>query len=275
MTNQNKIQVALLQLNSGPDISENLKTATDLAREAAGQGAKLILTPENTCHMILPTSEKLKTSPFEQDHPALPLFSDLARDLGVWLSVGSIAVKVSDDRIVNRSYIFNDQGKQVGQYDKIHLFDVDLPTGEKYRESDVVRPGGKAVIVQAPFGNIGMSICYDLRFAPLYRALAKAGANIMIVPSAFTVPTGQAHWETLLRARAIETGSYVLAAAQCGTHHGGRATYGHSLVVNPWGEIVADGGVDVGIVRADLDMATVETMRTSIPSLQHDRAFSF
>jgi predicted amidohydrolase len=267
------VQVALLQLNSGPDITENLKVTADLVREAAGRGAKFILTPENTCHMISPQSEKLKTSPNESNHPALPLFSNLAWELGVWILVGSIAVKVAEDKIANRSYFFNDSGKQVGQYDKIHLFDVDLPTGESHRESNVVMPGKNAVAVQTPFGKIGMTICYDLRFSNLYRELAKAGADILVIPAAFTVPTGQAHWEALLRARAIETGSYVLAPAQCGTHHGGRKTYGHSLIVSPWGEVLADGGDDVGIVTAELDIAEVKKARNAIPSLQHDREF--
>lgn len=269
------LPVALLQLNSGADIAENLKAVAAMIRDAAGQGAKFILTPENTCHILSPQSEKLKTAPEEKDHPAMPLFSSLSRDLGVWILVGSIAVKVAPDRIANRSYLFDDGGNIIAQYDKIHLFDVDLPTGERHRESSVVRSGDKAVVAQTPWGGVGLSICYDLRFAALYRALAQAGAMILAVPSAFTVPTGQAHWETLLRARAIETGSYVLAPAQTGEHHGGRKTYGHSLIVGPWGEVLADGGDAVGIIRADLDMGAVDRARAAIPALAHDRVFSF
>lgn len=271
MTN---LPVALIQLNSGPEIAANLRVVNDLIRDAAGQGAKFILTPENTCHILSSSGDKLKTSPMEFDHPALPLFSDLARDLGVWLMAGSLSIKVSDTKIVNRSYLFNDQGKIAAQYDKIHLFDVDLPKGESYRESKFVQAGDRAVVAHTQWGDVGMTICYDSRFAYLYRALAQAGARIMTVPSAYTVPTGKAHWETLLRARAIETGSYVLAPAQTGTHQDGRRTYGHSLIISPWGEVIADGGEEVGIIRADLDMAAVERARTAIQALNHDRVFS-
>jgi predicted amidohydrolase len=269
------VQAALLQLNAGPDITENLKAAEGLVREAAGRGAKFILTPENTCHMITPQAKKLETSLPEEGHPAVGLFSDLARELGVWISLGSIAVKVRDDKIANRGYIFNDKGVTVAQYDKIHLFDVDLPTGEKHRESNIVLAGDKVVVVDTPFGKVGMAICYDLRFADQFRALAKAGAEILIVPSAFTVPTGQAHWEPLLRARAIENGCFVLAAAQTGEHHGGRRTYGHSLAVGPWGAVLADGGEATGVVMVELDPTAVKTAREAIPSLQHDRVFGF
>ncbi|MDB5491825.1 MAG: hypothetical protein JWO78_1674 [Micavibrio sp.] len=269
------VQIALLQLNAGPDINENLKAAEGLVREAAARGARFILTPENTCHMISPQTKKLETSLPEDGHAAVTMFSDLARELGVWISVGSVAVKVSEDKIANRGYIFDDKGEVAAQYDKIHLFDVDLPTGEKHRESNLVRPGDKIVVVPTPFGTVGMAICYDLRFADQFRALAKAGAEILIVPSAFTVPTGEAHWESLLRARAIENGCFVLAAAQTGEHHGGRKTYGHSLAVSPWGAVIADGGTEVGVVMVDIDAEAVRSAREAIPSLQHDRVFGF
>jgi len=269
------VQIALLQLNAGPDITENLNEAEVLVRKAAAQGARFIFTPENTCHMITPQAKKLETSLPEEGHPAIKRFSDLAKELGVWISVGSIAVKVSPDKIANRGYMFNDKGEEVALYDKIHLFDVDLPTGEKHRESNMVRPGDKVVVVPTPFGKVGMAICYDLRFADQFRAMAQAGAEILIVPAAFTVPTGQAHWEPLLRARAIENGCFVLAAAQTGEHHGGRKTYGHSLAVSPWGAVLADGGEEVGVVMVDLDPDAVKTAREAIPSLQHDRAFAF
>lgn len=268
------LPTALIQLNSGPDISENMAIVSGLIREAAGAGAKFILTPENTCHILSPQSEKLKTALPEQDNTVLPLFSDLARALGVWLMAGSVAIKISDTTMANRSYLFNDQGEIAAQYDKIHLFDVDLPNGESYRESAAMQGGNKAVLAQTPWGGVGMTICYDLRFAALYRVLAQAGANILTVPAAFTVPTGKAHWETLLRARAIETGSFVLAPAQTGTHHNGRTTYGHSLIIGPWGEVMADGGEGVGIVRADLDLSEVEKARMAIPALRHDRMFN-
>jgi predicted amidohydrolase len=268
------LPTALIQLNSGPEIAGNIATATALIRKAAGQGARFILTPENTCHILSPLAEKLKTAPEEKDHPALKQFSVLAAELGVWILVGSVSVKVTTDKIANRSYVLNDKGIVAAWYDKIHLFDVDLPTGESHRESAVVQPGTRAVVALTPWAGVGMSICYDVRFAYLYRVLAKAGAKILTVPSAFTVPTGKAHWEALLRARAIETGSFVLAPAQTGTHHNDRKTYGHSLIINPWGDVMADGGDDVGIIRADLDLADVERARAAIPSLSHDRAIS-
>ncbi len=266
------LRVALLQLNSGPEISDNMVIVENMIRQAAERGAKFILTPENTCHMVSSPEEKLRTSPDEAHHPVLPLFSDLAKELGVWLMAGSIAIKVAEDKVVNRSYLFDSSGKIAAFYDKIHLFDVDLPTGEKHRESQSVQPGNQAVTAETPWGTVGMSICYDLRFAYLYRALAHRGARILTVPSAFTVPTGQAHWEILLRARAIETGSFVLAAAQTGTHDGGRKTYGHSLIVGPWGEIIRDGGESVGITIADLNLSATDRVRSAIPALSHDRA---
>ena len=268
------LKIGLIQMNSGTVIAENLRQAEGLIRQAAEGGAQFILTPENTCHIKTPQSEKLQSSPYEADHPAIPFFAGLAQELGVWILVGSIAVRVSETKVVNRSLLFGADGGLVAQYDKIHLFDVDLPTGESHRESNIVQPGDKAVIAETPWGGVGLAICYDLRFAHLFRTLAQNGARILTVPSAFTVPTGQAHWESLLRARAIETGSFVLAPAQTGTHHGDRKTYGHSLIVSPWGEVIADGGDAVGIVLADLDMDAVDKARGAIPALQHDREFS-
>ncbi|NCC21749.1 MAG: carbon-nitrogen hydrolase family protein [Alphaproteobacteria bacterium] len=268
------LKIALLQMTSGPDIAENLKAAEEMVREAAAQGARFILTPENTCHMRSPQSEKLKSAPVEAGHPAIGRFSSLAQEMGVWLLTGSLSIRLEgEERIANRSYLFDDTGKTVATYDKIHLFDVDLPTGETHRESDLVRPGDAAVVAQSSWGGIGLTICYDLRFPHLYRALAKAGAKILTVPAAFTVPTGQAHWETLLRARAIENGAFVLAPAQTGEHQGGRKTYGHSLAVGPWGEVLADGGDAPGIALAELNLADVDKARQSIPALRHDRPF--
>lgn len=267
------IKAACIQLNAGADIAANLKDAAARVRDAAAQGAQFIATPENTCHMRMPATEKLKSSPAEDKHPALPLFSDLAKDTGAWILLGSVSIKIADDKIANRSYLFNDKGGIAAVYDKIHLFDVDLDGGETYRESATVKAGEKAITADTPFGRIGMTICYDVRFPHLYRTLAQAGANILTVPAAFTVPTGQAHWETLLRARAIENGAFVIAPAQCGVHDGGRGTYGHSMIINPWGDILAEGGDAPGIIMADIDLGAVDKARRSIPSLQHDRQY--
>ncbi len=269
------LKAACLQLTAGPDIAANLKDAATLIRDAASQGARFIATPENTCHIRMPATEKLMSSPVEEKHPALPLLSELAQETGAWILLGSISVKISDDKIANRSYLFNDKGAIAAMYDKIHLFDVDLAGGEVYRESTTVQPGKKSVLADTPWGRVGLSICYDVRFPHLYRTLAQGGANILAVPAAFTVPTGKAHWETLLRARAIENGAFVLAPAQCGTHEGGRGTYGHSLIIGPWGDILAQGGDAPGIIMADLDMDAVAKARQSVPSLQHDRPYGF
>ena len=197
----------------------------------------------------------------------------LAKDLGIWLSVGSLAIKVAADKVANRSFLMGPDGRIHARYDKIHMFDVELPNGETYEESRNYRPGGEAVVADTPFGRLGLTICYDLRFPHLYRALAKAGASYLTVPSAFTQVTGEAHWHVLLRARAIETGCFVFAAAQSGTHENGRKTFGHSLIVGPWGEVLADGGTQTGVVTADIDPARVSEARGRIPALQHDRDF--
>jgi predicted amidohydrolase len=210
----------------------------------------------------------------EAEHPAIPAFSALAAELGVWLLIGSLQIKLDAVTCANRSFLFDDCGRVVARYDKIHMFDVDLQGGESYRESKTFRPGDRAVIADTPWGKVGLTVCYDLRFAYLYRALAQAGASFLTVPSAFTVPTGQAHWHTLLRARAIETGSFVFAPAQCGGHAEGRKTYGHSLIVAPWGEVLADGGEAPGVITADIDPAKVAEARSMIPALTHDRRFS-
>lgn len=269
------IKAACIQLNSGPDIERNLGQAKLLIRQAAAQGADFIATPENTCHMIFPQSEKLKTSPAESDHPAIPFFSQLAQELEITLLVGSIStLEDGGDRIANRSYLFDKDGEIKGQYDKIHLFDVDLEKGESYRESDVVRAGDTLTLADTGAFKLGMTICYDVRFPYLYRDLAANGAQIISVPAAFTVPTGKAHWSTLLRARAIETGSYIIAPAQCGEHAGERFTYGHSMIIDPWGEILAEAGNDIGYIIADIDLERVEQVRASIPSLKHTRPYT-
>jgi len=267
------VKVACVQLTSGPDIAENLKTAEAYIREAASEGAVFIATPENTCQMRKPDRAKLENAPCEEDHPGIPLFSDLARELGVWLLIGSLSVKLADDKTANRCYLFSDQGEIVATYDKIHMFDVNLREGESHKESDAVKPGCKAVVASTPIAKIGLSICYDLRFAHLYRDLAKAGAEILTVPAAFTVPTGLAHWETLLRARAIETGSFILAPGQTGTHEGGRKTWGHSMIIGPWGEILAAKDDHPGIITAEINLDEAAKMRAAIPALQHDRDY--
>lgn len=269
-----KCKVALVQMTSGPDIAENIAAAEALIRKAAGEGAQFILTPENTCHIRVPSTEKLKTAQGEVSNPILQKFSALAKELNVWLMAGSISIKLSDDKIANRCFVFDANGNIAAKYDKIHLFDVDLPTGEKHRESALFQPGNTAVLVKSPWAKIGLTICYDLRFPHLFRQLSKAGARILTVPSAFTVPTGQAHWHTLLRARAIENGAFVLAPAQCGTHEGGRKTFGHSLIIDPWGAILAEGDEEPGIITAEIDLKAVETARNAIPALQHDREYA-
>ncbi|MCB1651019.1 MAG: carbon-nitrogen hydrolase family protein [Alphaproteobacteria bacterium] len=268
------IKAACIQLNNGPDIAENIAVTSEMIREAAGQGAQFIATPENTCHMVWPFTKRLSAARPQENHETLAALQALAAELNIWLSIGSLGIAVDKRTLANRSFLISDQGQIVASYDKIHLFDVDLPNGERYRESAIIRPGEKAVLADAAGAKLGLSICYDVRFATLYRTLAKAGAQILTVPAAFSVPTGQAHWETLLRARAIETGSFVLAPAQTGTHEGGRATWGHSLIIGPWGDILGAAGKEPGIISADLDLDEVEKARTSIPALQHDREFT-
>jgi len=208
----------------------------------------------------------------EDDNPALAAFRDIARETGAWLLVGSLAVRVAEAKLANRSFLVDPAGAIVARYDKVHMFDVEIGDGQTYRESALYQPGGEAVVADLPWGRLGMTICYDLRFPYLYRALAHAGADFVSIPSAFTVPTGRAHWQVLMRARAIETGCFVLAPAQCGEHAEGRRTYGHSIIVGPWGEVLAEAGDEPGFVIAEIDTARVAEARRKIPSLQHDRA---
>jgi predicted amidohydrolase len=272
MAQNETLKVACVQMTSGPVVADNLEAAEEMIRDAAGQGAQMVFTPENTCRILSPQNEKSEKLPVEARHPGLPLFAGLAEELGIWIICGSMKVKLAGQALpTNRCYVFSDTGDISAFYDKIHLYDADLPTGERHRESKVVMPGNKAVVTETPWGELGLSICYDLRFACLYRMLAQNGAKILSVPAAFTVPTGKAHWEVLLRARAIETGSFVVAAAQTGEHDGGRLTYGHSMIVSPWGEVLAQAGEDTEIIMAELDMSEVEKVRTAIPSLKHDR----
>ncbi len=269
-----RFRVALVQTNSSDDMAANIKAASARIRAAGETGADFILTPETVALMEPRTAPLLEKTWFEDDDPALAEFRGLAAELGVWLLIGSIVVKIADDKLVNRSYLVDAGGAIAARYDKIHLFDVDLPDGESYRESKNYSHGGAAQIAETPWGKLGMTVCYDLRFAHLYRALAQAGASFLTVPSAFTKVTGQAHWHVLLRARAIETGCYVIAPAQCGDHAQGRQTFGHSLVVDPWGEVLTDAGEEPGVVSVEIDPARVTTARSAIPSLVHDRDFS-
>ena len=266
-----KLKIACLQLNSGPEIAPNLKAIGDLTRRAVDAGAEFVAMPEN-CAMLEPRKAKLleKVEP-EESHSALAGLRALAAETGVTLLVGSLAVKLSAEKVANRSFLLDPTGGIVASYDKLHMFDVDLPSGESYRESSTFQPGSRSVVAPMPWGKLGMTICYDLRFPALYRTLAEAGATMLSVPSAFTRPTGQAHWHILLRARAIETGCFVIAPAQTGEHAEGRKTYGHSLIVDPWGVVLADGGDDVGVVMAELDLDRVAEVRAMVPSLKHGR----
>lgn len=268
------LRVALLQLRSGLSISRNLATVATLARAAARGGATLIATPEMTT-VLDRDSRRLRAELRDHGAEATAFFATLAAELGVHLLIGSMATPLhaadAASPLVNRSIVFGPDGTTLATYDKIHLFDVDLPTGESWRESATYAPGSIAALVRLPGAALGLSICYDLRFAALYRQLAQAGAELLAVPAAFTVPTGKAHWLTLLRARAIETGAFVLAPAQGGRHEDGRETYGHSVVIDPWGEVLAVAEGDApGIVMADLNLAQVADIRARIPSLSLD-----
>lgn len=267
------LRTACVQVSAGTELQPNLTAAGDLVRRARDAGADFIALPENVGWIVQGRAKTMERVRTEQEHPGIPFFSDLAKETGAWILAGTLGVLLEDGRVANRSYLFGSDGRAVGHYDKIHMFDVDLKGGESYRESATFRPGEHAVVARTPWCDVGMTVCYDLRFAYLHRTLAKAGAAILTVPAAFTVPTGRAHWHVLLRARAIETGCFVVAPAQTGTHDEGRQTYGHSLIVSPWGEVLGDAGEEVGFVVADLDMALVEEARRMVPALTHDRTF--
>jgi predicted amidohydrolase len=268
-------KAACIQLNAGREVEPNIRIAADLVRRARDAGADLIMTPE-VSDMIEPKralrDEKAR---IEREHPMLAAFRDLARETGAHLLLGSIVVRTEGDgRLANRSFLIAPDGNILARYDKIHMFDVDLPGGESYRESAVFKPGEGTALASLPWGVLGLTICYDLRFPHLYRALAQGGADFLTVPSAFTVPTGKAHWHVLLRARAIENGCFVFAPAQCGEHAEGRKTYGHTLIVAPWGEILAEAGDEPGFILAEIDTAKIAEARRAVPSLGHDRPFA-
>lgn len=270
---ERSIRVGCVQMRSSEDEQENVGAASELIREAAGKGARFVATPENTNIMAADGGTKMAKVHAESDDPSLPALADLANKLNIWLLIGSLAIRATDGKAFNRSYLIGPDGRVEARYDKIHLFDVDLASGERYRESDTVVPGEEAQVVALPWGRIGMSICYDVRFAQLYRSLAKAGAEVLTVPAAFTVPTGEAHWHILLRARAIENACFVLAPAQGGLHANGRKTFGHSLIVGPWGDVLAEAGTDPCTIVAELDLEETAKVRARVPALRHDRPF--
>jgi predicted amidohydrolase len=267
------VTVGLVQMRTGLDPDRNRDAAAKLIREASAAGAHYVQTPEMTNILEAKRDRLLATIAEEESDPTLAAFRDLARSLGIYLHVGSLAIKVSSDKAANRGFVIDPKGEIAARYDKIHMFDVDLANGESYRESRTYRPGEIATVADLPWGRLGVTICYDMRFPALYRALAEAGAVMLTAPSAFTQQTGEAHWHVLLRARAIETGCFMLAAAQGGKHESGRETYGHSLIADPWGRIVAEGGTEPGVVMGTLDLAAIAAARSRIPSLQHGRRF--
>lgn len=272
------LPIALIQTRTPASPAAAFAHVEPLIRDAAAGGAKLILTPEATNFLIQDRAARAAVLTTQDRDEVVGNLRALADELGVWLLIGSAIVKSGhegDDRAANRSLLIDDKGVVVATYDKLHVYDVDLPTGERWRESAAIRPGDRAVVTDTPWGKLGLTICYDIRFPHLYRALAKAGAVMIAVPAAFTVPTGEAHWETLLRARAIETGCWILAPAQAGAHEDGRRTWGRSTVVGPWGEVVAKLDHDQpGVLFAALDFDAVARARDAVPQLTHDRAFA-
>jgi len=273
MNGVSTFRVGLIQMRSCRTPQANMDAAARLIGEAKTGGADYVQTPEMTNIMEMSREKLFAAIVPEENDATLATFRELARALGLFVHVGSLAVKASADKAVNRSFLIDRRGEIVARYDKIHMFDVDLKGGESYRESRSYRPGELAVLSDLPWGRLGLTICYDLRFPALYRALAEAGATFLAIPSAFTRQTGEAHWHVLMRARAIENGSFVFAAAQGGDHENGRATFGHSLVVDPWGRVIAEGGSEPGVIFADVDPAEVATARARVPSLQHGRRF--
>ncbi len=267
-------KVACLQNTATRDIAANIAWLKTHCEQAANAGAVLITTAE-TCTLIEPDNTRIANSTYQEaDDPGLAMFRETAQKYAVPITIGSLMIKTDSGKDVNRAYYIDKSGEITARYDKLHMFDVQLKNGEYYKESDALRAGDKAVLVDTQWGKIGLSICYDLRFAALYRTLAQQGAKILTIPAAFTQTTGKAHWHILVRARAIETGSFVIATNQCGTHLGKRQSYGHSLIVDPWGEILADGGAQPGIIYADLDLDKVNQVRQMIPALSHDKDFS-
>jgi len=266
-------KAACVQLRAGRDVAASTAMAVALVAQAADEGAAFVLTPENTSLMEAERKLLFEKTRHEEDDVALAALRAVAREKKTWLSIGSLPIKIAETKLANRSFLIAPDGSIAARYDKIHMFDVDLAGGESYRESRNFEAGHEAVVADLPWGRVGLTICYDLRFPHLYRALAHAGARFLTVPAAFTRQTGEAHWHVLLRARAIENGAFVFAAAQGGRHENGRETFGHSLIVAPWGEVLAEGGTEPGVFMAEIDPAKVEEARTRVPSLAHDRDF--
>jgi len=268
-----KFRAGLIQTRAARSPAANVEAVAKLIGEAKEAGAEYVQTPEMTNIMEVGREKLFSAIVAEESDASLATFRELARKLSIYLHIGSLAIRVTPDKAANRAFLIDPHGEIVARYDKIHMFDVDLTGGESYRESRSYRPGELAVLHDLPWGRLGITICYDLRFPALYRALAEAGASFLAIPSAFTKQTGEAHWHVLNRARAIENGCYVLAAAQGGKHENGRETFGHSLVVDPWGRVVAEGGTEPGVIMAEIDPAEVAAARAKVPSLEHGRRF--
>lgn len=270
------MKIACIQCTSSDNVEDNITRISAMVARAAKQGARFVTLPENVALMPKHKTQAREEAVLMEKHPAYIAFRALAKKHNIYLLIGSLAVKPTPHarKRVNRSILISPAGKPTALYDKIHLYDVQLANGERYFESEQIQPGSKAVVAKLDKAKLGMTICYDVRFPHLFRALAHKGADIITVPAAFTAFTGAAHWHTLLRARAIENGCYIIAPAQTGTHANNRKTYGHSLIINPWGDILADGGEGENIVMADIDLSEVKRVRASIPSLTHDRKFS-
>ena len=269
-----KLTIACVQTNSKPDPADNISEVGAMIREAKSRGADLITTPEVVGMLSANRDDALARAQSEETHDVLAAFRDLAAELDTWLLIGSISIKLSDDKLSNRSYLVGPDGEIVARYSKIHMFDVQVGDGTSYRESRTYQPGAEAVLAETPWGTMGLTICYDIRFPYLFRDLAQAGARLIFSPAAFTKVTGEAHWHVLQRARAIENGCFIVSPAQTGTHAGGRQTYGHSVIVAPWGEVLSDGGTEPGVYLSEIDLAAVDVARGKVPSLTHDRPYS-
>ncbi len=273
MVDNSKFKVACVQLTTGTDVSESLDLLEKHLLTAKRQGADLVVTPEQTLLMAKDKFSLFQNISYEDKDFGLRKLKEIIKEVGLFVIIGSISIKYSEDLALNRTYVFNPDADIVGIYDKIHMFDVSLNDGEKYHESKLYQPGEKLSVVSLPWCDVGLTICYDLRFPDLYRKLAQKGASIIVVPSAFTVTTGEAHWHTLLRARAIETGCYVLAPAQVGKHENGRVTYGHTMIISPWGEIISEITGEQSIAFADVDISLVENFRKKIPSINQNNYY--
>jgi deaminated glutathione amidase len=271
--NGGSFKAAMIQMRSGLQPGANIDAAVRYIGDAKSAGAEYVLTPEMTNILAANREQLFAVAVEEEADPSLATLREVARKLAIYVHIGSLAIRISPDRAANRSFLIDPKGDILARYDKIHMFDVDLAGGESYRESRNYRPGELAVLADLPWGRLGLTVCYDLRFPALYRALAEAGATMLAIPSAFTKQTGEAHWHALIRSRAIENGCFVFAAAQGGRHENGRDTFGHSLIVDPWGRIIAEGGTEPGVIVGEINPAEVVNARARVPSLQHGRRF--